>query len=88
MFSNVARKTYDTRVWGNINRYDMTGYTNHHGFQVEMERRYSRGLAFQIFWLTGNTLSNGAWEDSVTVLALNNFLPGTVPPMTKSETGS
>jgi hypothetical protein len=26
-FSNVARRTYDTQVWGNINRYDMTGYT-------------------------------------------------------------
>jgi len=84
-FSNVARRTYDKQVWGNINRYDMTGFTNHHSFQLEMERRYGKGVGFQVFWITGNTLGNGAWEDSVTVLALNNFLPGTVPTDDKAR---
>jgi hypothetical protein len=57
----------------------MTGYSNHHGFQLELERRYSNGLGFQVFWVTGNTLWSGSSVDSNSVPGDNTFLPGTVP---------
>ena len=43
-FANVATRPYDQQVYGTINGYGMTGYTNYSGFQVELERRYSKGL--------------------------------------------
>ena len=49
-FANVATRPYDQQVYGTINGYGMTGYTNYSGFQVELERRYSRGFAYQFFW--------------------------------------
>jgi carboxypeptidase family protein len=73
-FANVATRPYDQRVYGTINGYGMTGYTNYSGFQVELERRYSKGFAYQFFWVTGNTLAATA-----SVAAANTFLPGAVP---------
>jgi hypothetical protein len=78
-FSGVATRPYDKTVYGTVDRYEMTGYSNHHGFQVELERRYNRGLGFQVFWVTGNTLWSGSSVNSNTVLDVNNFLPGAVP---------
>jgi hypothetical protein len=78
-FSSVATRPYDQEVWGNINRYEMTGYSNHHGFQAEIERRYKDGLGFQLFWVLSNTLTSGASVNSNTVPGLNTFLPGAVP---------
>src|SRR5678816_1314404 len=70
----IRDRPYDQQVYGTINGYGMTGYTNYSGFQVELERRYSKGIAYQIFWVTGNTLAATA-----DVSAVNNFLPGAVP---------
>jgi hypothetical protein len=78
-FSGVATRPYDQQVYGTVDRYEMTGYSNHHGFQLELERRYNRGFGFQVFWVTGNTLWSGSSVDSNTVLDVNNFLPGAVP---------
>ncbi len=78
-FSNVARRPYDQQVWGNVNRYEMTGYSNNHGFQAEIERRYNDGLGFQLFWVMSNTLTSGASVNSNIVDGLNTFLPGAVP---------
>ena len=41
-FANVATRPYDQQVYGTINGYGMTGYTNYSGFQVELERRYQQ----------------------------------------------
>jgi hypothetical protein len=57
----------------------MIGFSNHHGFQLELERRYNNGIGFQVFWVTGNTLWSGSGVDSNTVLDTNQFLPGAVP---------
>jgi len=57
-----------------VSGYSTTGFTNHNGFQVELERRYNKGLAFQVFWVTGKTLAATG-----TVSDPNNFLPGAVP---------
>lgn len=73
-FSGVATRPYDQQVWGTVNGYGTSGFSNHNGFQVELERRYNKGLAFQAFWVTGKTL---AATDPVP--DPNNFLPGAVP---------
>jgi len=73
-FASVATRPYDKQVYGSVSGYSTTGFTNHNGFQVELERRYNKGLAFQVFWVTGKTLAATG-----TVSDPNNFLPGAVP---------
>ncbi len=47
---------------------------NFNGVQMEVERRFRKGLAFQAFWVLANTLTeNGS------VASSNSFLPGAVP---------
>jgi hypothetical protein len=73
-FASVATRPYDQQVYGTVNGYYSTGFTNYNGFQVELERRYNNGLGFQIFYVTGNVLAATAEVSDTT-----EFLPGTVP---------
>jgi hypothetical protein len=73
-YANVATRPYDQNVYGNITGYNMIGYSNFQGVQLELERRYHKGLAYQIFLNSGNALSATA-----TVPGANTFMPGAVP---------
>ncbi len=84
-FSNTARRTYDQTTYGDIRIYSKIGYSNFNGIQLEAERRFKRGLAFQFFYLLSNSASTGATPSQggdFTVNAINQpdrFLPGTMP---------
>ena len=84
-YSNTVRRTYDQTVYGNIRTYSKLGYSNYNGIQLEAERRYSRGMAFQVFYLLSNSTSTGATPSQggdFTVNAVYQpdiFLPGTMP---------
>lgn len=80
-FSGVARRPYDKLVYGLIEEYRMTGWSNYHGLQLELERRYSRGYGFQIFYNVGNALAAGGqeWSGTSVIPETNQFLPGRVP---------
>jgi hypothetical protein len=82
-FASVARRPYDQTTYGNINFFTTSGYGRYNGVQFELERRFSKGFAFQTFWVIGNTLLvNRDTDDTQTldaVLGVNNFLPGAVP---------
>ena len=43
-FANVATRPYDQQAYGNITLYAPTGYARYNGVQVELERRFSKGL--------------------------------------------
>ena len=73
-FANVATRPYDQQVWGTVNQYGTTGMANFNGAQLEVERRFRRGLAFQAFWVLANTLT-----ETGSVPSSNSFLPGAVP---------
>jgi hypothetical protein len=80
-FSAVARRSYDRTVYGNIEEYRMTGWGNYHGAQFEVERRYSQGYGFQLFYVVGNNLAAGGqqWSGTSVIPELNQFMPGIVP---------
>ena len=84
-YSNTARRSFDQTVYGDIRIYSKIGYSNFNGIQLELERRYSRGVAFQLFYLMSNSASTGATPSQggdFTVNAVNQpdrFLPGTMP---------
>jgi hypothetical protein len=80
-FANVARRPFDNQTYGTIEEYRMSGWSNYNGVQFELERRYSKGIAFQVFYVVGNALAAGGQDFSGTsiISAPNLFLPGLVP---------
>ena len=73
-FANVATRPYDQQIYGNIDAYRSSGYAWFNGAQFELERRFSQGMAYQMFYVLANTSSATG-----TIPGLNNFLPGVVP---------
>jgi hypothetical protein len=80
-YSGVARRAYDQQVWGTIEEFRKSGWSNYNGVQLEFERRYSKGYGFQIFYNVGNSLAAGGQGYSGTSIIpeLNQFMPGRVP---------
>lgn len=82
-FAPVALRDYDTTTYGIINTYGTTGYSNYNGMQVEVQRRFNNGLAFQWYYV----LSNAMWVGSGNQIQAQSsilpdpvtFLPGSVP---------
>lgn len=82
-FSSVARRPYDQNAYGSIDLFSATGYGRYNGVQFEFERRYSKGIGFQMFWVIGNTLLVNRDTDGTqapdALRGVNEFLPGAVP---------
>lgn len=84
-YSGTARRSVDQTTYGDVLIYTKTGYSNFNGLQLEMERRFSKGLAFQLFYLmsnslsTGNVASQGGGFNTFQVDQPEIFLPGAVP---------
>lgn len=83
-YSGTARRSVDQTTYGDVLIYTKTGYSNFNGLQLEMERRFSKGLAFQLFYLmsnslsTGNVASQGGGFNTFQVDQPEIFLPGAV----------
>jgi len=80
-FSGVARRPYDQQVYGTLRRWLKTGWSNYSGIQMELERRYSRGFGYQLFYIIGNAHAAGGqnWSGTSVIGELNQYLPGAVP---------
>jgi hypothetical protein len=82
-FSGVATRPYDNTTYGPVVEYRKSGWSNFQGIQLQLERRYSQGVGFQLSYVLSNVLragdqSGGSGYTSV-VPELNQFLPGAVP---------
>ena len=51
------------------------------GAQVEFERRYAKGIGFQVFYMlmNSNKAASHGWYGDSSVAPVTSFLPGTVP---------
>ncbi len=79
-FANVARRPLDKTTLGVIREYRKTGWSNGSSLQLEVQRRFSRGIAFQAFYVLSNIMRVGGdgWRDDITLPA-NFFFNGAVP---------
>ncbi len=79
-FAPVARRPFDQQVFGTIQRYQKTGWSNFNGLQLEFEHRYSKGFAFQMFYVMSNALrvAGDGWRDD-TMRPAAYFAQGIVP---------
>ncbi len=86
-FASVARRSFDQVTYGDIDVYRKSGFSNFAGLQVDIQRRFSRGLAIQWMYVMSNALSTnaggagggGALTTPSTVPDTASFLPGAVP---------
>jgi hypothetical protein len=80
-YANVARRFFDQTVYGTLERWQNTGWGNSNGFQFEIERRYSKGYAYQLFYVMDNTFMAGGsgYSGTSIIPEMNQFLPGEVP---------
>ena len=82
-FASVATRPYDQQAYGDITVYAPVAYGHYNGMEFELERRFSKGFAYQILWNVGNSIwigrDNVDVPGSDTVPSINTFLPGAVP---------
>jgi hypothetical protein len=64
-----------------VEEYRKSGWSNFNGMQLELERRYSQGVAFQIFYVLSNAFGAGGQGFSGTSVVRDpsQFMPGAVP---------
>jgi hypothetical protein len=79
-YANVARRSYDTNAYTNINYLAMTGMSNLQMITAELENRFSKGFQFHFFYTLINAMaesgSSGTGSPGTTAA---QFLPGSVP---------
>ena len=82
--AGVLTRTFDTTgAFGEIQEYDKAGWSNTTAIQVEVEHRYGKGYAFQMFYVMSNVMRAGgdSWFGNGYngVQRPDQFLPNAVP---------
>ncbi len=79
-FAGVARRSYDKATYGDIRRYQKTGWSNYNGLTFEVQRRHSKGFGYQFFYVLSNAfrVAGDGWRDDLIPDPIT-FLPGAVP---------
>jgi hypothetical protein len=79
-YANTAERPLNQTTYGNLEEYAKTGWSNSNSLQLQLQRRASRGVAFQVFYTLNNAFRAGGngWHDGV-VSDPNVYLPGAVP---------
>lgn len=77
--ANTARRPNPTHPYGNLQEWRKDGYGWSNGGQIELQRRYSKGIGFQVFYVLMNVTRAAAAGWEVPLAPASNFLPGTVP---------
>jgi len=78
-YANVARRFFDQKTYGTLEEYKPIGFGNSNGFQLELERRYSKGYGFQVFYVMDNNLAAGGLGYNGIIPEVNQYLPGQIP---------
>jgi hypothetical protein len=79
--AEALRRPYSDTPYGELQEYRKDGWGNSNGATFELQRRYSGGIGFQVFYQIVNAFKaagHGWYEDSL-VRPVTSFLPGAVP---------
>ncbi len=81
LYSAVGTTPWGNQVFGGVYEYSPIGHSNFNGVNLEFERRFSHGLAFQTFWSLANSFTDETQGSGSTssIPTLNAYLPGAVP---------
>jgi len=79
-YASTARRGFENTMFGDIEAYQKTGWSNSQNFRLELQRRYAKGYGFQLFYVLSNSMraAGNGWSDDV-LSPTNVFMPGAVP---------
>lgn len=79
-YAETATRPYNKTVYGDINIQRKTGWSNSNSIQVNFQRLYHRGLAYQVSYVYLKSFRNGGngVRDSK-VYPVEDFVPGMLP---------
>ena len=82
-YAATGTNYYNQTTYGTIEEWINTGWGNFNAVQVQVQKHFRHGSAFQFFYVMNNALAAGGQGYAGTSLipAPNQFLPGTVPPI-------
>jgi hypothetical protein len=81
-YASTGQNAYDTTTYGSITEYMKRGYSNANGFALELERRYSNGVGFQLAYVMTNAFTESTLVGNgggTTVAPVQDYLRGAVP---------
>lgn len=79
-YANVATRPYDNRTWGNNVISVKTGWSNNSALQLNYQRPFNKGIAYQIFYVYSRAFRVGGntFRDNPLYPGAN-FAPGVLP---------
>lgn len=79
-YASVATRPYDNRVWGGSVMSMKTGWSNDSALQVNYQRPFKKGIAYQIFYVYSRAFRVGGntFRDN-TLYPAADFAPGVLP---------
>lgn len=79
-YAATALNVYDTTTYGSLISQDRNGWSNNNSLQVNYQRLYQRGYAFQVFWVYSQAMRVGgnAFRDS-NIYPYEAYAPGAAP---------
>ena len=79
-YASVATRPYDNRVWGSNVISMKTGWSNDSALQVNYQRPFKKGIAYQIFYVYSRAFRVGGntFRDN-TLYPAAEFAPGVLP---------
>jgi hypothetical protein len=79
-YTSTVRRPFENTMYGDLEEYRKTGWSNAQNFQFELQRRYHKGYGFQFFYVMSNAMKAGGngWSDDI-LPSTNIYLPGAVP---------
>ncbi len=79
-----ATRPYDHTTWGGLTEVQKNGWSNDNALEVDYERRFHNGVAYQIiydwskaFRIGGNAFRDGTVDPAANYLGLGGIAPGT-----------
>ena len=79
-YANVALRSWDKVTYGNIDMYQKNGFSNLTAVQLELQRRYSKGYGYHVFYVMENAFKAGGQSWGADIIPdPASYLPGTVP---------
>lgn len=85
-YASTALNVYDNKTYGGLTSQDRTGWSNDNALQVNFQRLYQKGYAYQVFWVYSRAMRVGgnAFRDS-NIYPYEAYAPGVAPTVDPEE---
>jgi hypothetical protein len=88
-YASTGTNYFNQTAYGTLEEWINTGWGNSNGLQLQAQRRFKNGSAFQFFYVLDNNFGAGGQGYSGTsqIPTPNQFMPGAIPVLSGIPTG-